>query len=138
MGPERRGCVVQPWPSANWKREEPVDKAKPFKIPKWEVWEAFKRVKANQGAAGVDGQSIAEFDANLSGNLYKLWNRLSSGSYFPPPVRRVDIPKANSGARPVGVATAADRIAPDVTPRYPRPRVWPGVSPPPPPEQPPP
>jgi len=74
-----------------------VDEAKPFKIPKREVWEAFKRVKANQGAAGVDGQSIAEFDANLSGNLYKLWNRLSSGSYFPPPVRRVDIPKANGG-----------------------------------------
>ena len=66
MGPARRGCVVQPWPSANWKREEPVDKAKPFEIPKREVWEAFKRVKANQGAAGVDGQSIAEFEANLS------------------------------------------------------------------------
>jgi RNA-directed DNA polymerase len=62
---------------ANWKREEPVDEAKPFKIPKREVWEAFKHVKANQGAAGVDGQSIAEFEANLSGNLYKLWNRLS-------------------------------------------------------------
>ena len=76
-----------------------MDKAKPFKIPKREVWEAFKRVKANQGAAGVDGQSIAEFEANLSGNLYKLWNRLSSGSYFPPPVRRVDIPKANGGTR---------------------------------------
>ena len=71
MGPERRGCVVQPWPLANWKREEPVDEAKPFKIPKREVWEAFKRVKANQGAAGVDGQSIVEFEANLSGNLYK-------------------------------------------------------------------
>ena len=70
-----------------------MDEAKPFKIPKREIWEAFKRVKANQGAAGVDGQSIAAFEANLSGNLYKLWNRLSSGSYFPPPVRRVDIPK---------------------------------------------
>src|SRR2546421_12260610 len=79
MGLERRGCVVRPWPLANWKREEPVDEAKPFKIPKREVWEAFKHVKANQGAAGVDGQSIAEFEANLSGNLYKLWNRLSSG-----------------------------------------------------------
>jgi retron-type reverse transcriptase len=60
--------------------QEPVDEAKPFKILKREVWEAFKRVKANQGAAGVDGQSITEFEANLSDNLYKLWNRLSSGS----------------------------------------------------------
>src|SRR5580693_7004949 len=118
MEPERRGCVVRPWPSANWKREEPVDKARSFKIPKREVWEAFKRVKANQGAAGVDGQSIAEFEANLSGNLYKLWNRLSSGSYFPPPVRRVDIPKANGGMRPLGVPTVADRIAQEVARRY--------------------
>ena len=65
-----------------------MDKAKPFDIPKREVWEAFKRVKANQGAAGVDGQSIAEFEANLSGNLYKLWNRMSSGSYLPVPIQR--------------------------------------------------
>jgi RNA-directed DNA polymerase len=118
MGLERRGCVVQPWSSANWKREEPVDEAKPFKIPKRDVWEAFKRVKANQGAAGVDGQSIAEFEANLSGNLYKLWNRLSSGSYFPPPVRRVEIPKANGGTRPLGIPTVADRIAQEVARRY--------------------
>ena len=95
-----------------------MDEAKPFKIPKREVWEAFKRVKANQGAAGVDGQSIAEFEANLSGNLYKLWNRLSSGSYFPPPVRRVDIPKANGGTRPLGIPTVADRIAQEVVRRY--------------------
>ena len=66
VGLERRGCVVRPWPLANRKREGPVGKAKPFKIPKRGVWEAFKRVKANQGAAGVDGQSIAEFEANLS------------------------------------------------------------------------
>ena len=72
-----------------------MNRAKPFDIPKREVWEAFKRVKANQGAAGVDGQSIQEFEDKLTGNLYKLWNRLSSGSYLPPPVRRVDIPKAN-------------------------------------------
>ena len=84
MGLERRGCVVQLWPCANWRQEERVDKAKPFSIPKREVWEAFKRVKVNQGAAGVDGQSILEFEADLSRNLYKLWNRLSSGSYFPP------------------------------------------------------
>ena len=76
-----------------------MDEAKPFKIPKREVWEAFKRVKANQGTAGVDGQSIAEFEADLRNNLYKLWNRLSSGSYFPPPVLRVDIPKADGGTR---------------------------------------
>ena len=75
-------------------------------------------MKANQGAAGVDGQSIAEFEANLSGNLYKLWNRLSSGSYFPPPVRRVDIPKANGGTRPLGIPTVADRIAQEVARRY--------------------
>ena len=95
-----------------------MDKAKPFDIPKREVWEAFKRVKANQGAAGVDGQSIAEFEANLSGNLYKLWNRMSSGSYLPPPVRRVDIPKANGGTRPLGIPTVADRIAQEVARRY--------------------
>jgi group II intron reverse transcriptase/maturase len=110
---------------ANWKREEPVDEAKPFKIPKREVWEAFKRVKANQGAAGVDGQSIAEFEANHSGNLYKLWNRLSSGSYFPPPVRRVDIPKADGGTRPLGIPTVADRIAQEVARRYLEPIVEP-------------
>src|SRR5947207_11345995 len=81
MGLERRGCVVQPWSLANWKRDEPVDEAKPFKIPKREVWEAFKHVKANRGAAGVDGQSITEFEDSLTDNLYKLWNRLSSGSY---------------------------------------------------------
>src|SRR5208337_543243 len=86
-------------------------------IPKREVWEAFKRVKANQGAAGVDRQSITDFEADLSNNLYKLWNRLSSGSYFPPPVRRVDIPKANGGTRPLGIPTVADRVAQEVARR---------------------
>jgi RNA-directed DNA polymerase len=96
-----------------------VDEAKPFKIPKREVWEAYKRVKANQGAAGVDGQSIAEFEADLENNLYKLWNRLSSGSYFPPPVRRVDIPKRDGGGvRPLGIPTVADRVAQEVARRY--------------------
>jgi group II intron reverse transcriptase/maturase len=88
--------------------------AKPFCISKWEVWEAYKRVKANQGAAGGDGQSIAEFERNLKGNLYKLWNRMSSGSYFPPPVRTVKIPKANGGERKLGIPTVADRIAQQV------------------------
>jgi group II intron reverse transcriptase/maturase len=96
-----------------------MDKAKPFSIPKREVWEAFKRVKANQGAAGVDGQSIAEFEANLSDNLYKLWNRLSSGSYFPPPVRRVVIPKREGGGeRMLGIPTVSDRTAQEVARRY--------------------
>jgi len=125
MGPERRGCVVQPRPRANRQREEPVDEVKPFKIPKREIWEAFKRVKANQGAAGVDGQTIADFEADLSNNLYKLWNRMSSGSYFPPPVRRVDIPKADGGTRPLGIPTVADRVAQDVARRYLEPHLEP-------------
>jgi len=99
--------------------------AKPFDIPKREVWEAFKKVKANRGAAGVDGQSIAEFEAGLADNLYKLWNRLSSGSYFPPPVRRVDIPKASGGTRPLGIPTVADRVAQEVVRRYLEPRLEP-------------
>src|ERR1700730_15545332 len=94
---DRRGCVVQPRPGADRQREEPVGEAKPFNIPKRVVWKAFKRVKANRGAAGVDKQSIAGFEADLSNNLYKLWNRMCSGSYFPPPVRRVEIPKADGG-----------------------------------------
>lgn len=95
-----------------------MDKAKPFCISKWEVWEAYKRIKANQGAAGVDGQSIAEFEEGLKDNLFKIWNRMSSGSYFPPPVRRVDIPKDNGGTRPLGIPTVADRIAQTVVKRY--------------------
>ena len=98
---------------------------KPFDIPKREVWEAFKHVKANQGAAGVDGQSIQDFEARLADNLYKLWNRLSSGSYMPPPVRRVDIPKANGGTRPLGIPTVADRIAQEVVRRRLEPMVEP-------------
>jgi RNA-directed DNA polymerase len=95
-----------------------VDKAKPYCISKWEVWEAYKKVRANQGAAGVDGQSIAEFEGDVKDNLFKIWNRMSSGSYFPPPVRRVDIPKDNGGTRPLGIPTVADRIAQMVAKRY--------------------
>ena len=102
-----------------------MDEVKPFDIPKREVWEAFKKVKANQGAAGVDGQSIADFEADLSNNLYELWNRLSSGSYFPPPVRRVDIPKVDGGTRPLGIPTVADRVAQEVARRYLEPRLEP-------------
>lgn len=88
-----------------------MSEAKPFSISKWEVWEAYKRVKANKGAAGVDGQSLADFERKLKDNLYKLWNRLSSGSYFPPPVRTVKIPKADGGERKLGIPTVSDRIA---------------------------
>ncbi len=84
---------------------------KPFDISKRLVWEAYRKVAANKGAAGVDGQSIAEFEQDLKGNLFKLWNRLSSGSYFPPPVRAVEIPKKAGGIRVLGVPTVADRIA---------------------------
>jgi RNA-directed DNA polymerase len=88
-----------------------MNKAKPFSIGKQEVWEAFKKVRSKNGAAGVDGQSIEEFEKDLSNNLYKLWNRMSSGSYFPPPVRSVEIPKPDGGKRPLGIPTVADRIA---------------------------
>ena len=85
--------------------------AKPFTISKRLVWQAWQKVKANKGAAGIDGQSLADFEANPGGNLYKLWNRMSSGSYFPPPVMRVDIDKKDGGTRPLGVPTVADRVA---------------------------
>ena len=88
-----------------------MSEAKPFSISKWEVWEAYKWVKANQGAAGIDQQSIADFEKRLKGNLYKIWNRMSSGSYFPPPVRTVKIPKAGGGERKLGIPTVSDRIA---------------------------
>jgi group II intron reverse transcriptase/maturase len=95
-----------------------LDKAKPWSIPKQQVWEAYKRVKANRGAAGVDDQSIEEFERDLKNNLYKLWNRMSSGSYFPLPVKRVQIAKRGGGTRPLGIPTVADRIAQAVVKAY--------------------
>jgi RNA-directed DNA polymerase len=122
MEPEQRGCTIQLEEGTNRQREESPTKAKPFCIPQHEMWEAYRTVKANQGTAGVDGQSIKEFEADLKNNLYKLWNRMSSGSYFPPPVRRVDIPKGE-GTRPLGIPTVADRIAQTVVKR----RIEPGL-----------
>jgi group II intron reverse transcriptase/maturase len=84
---------------------------KPFMIEKRRVYEAYKAVKSNKGAAGVDGQTIQQFEADLKGNLYKIWNRMSSGTYFPPPVRAVSIPKKSGGERILGVPTVSDRIA---------------------------
>jgi RNA-directed DNA polymerase len=105
--------------------EEPVTESKPFDISKSVVWEAYQRVRANQGAAGVDGESIAAFEEDLKGNLYKLWNRLASGSYFPPPVRAVEIPKKAGGVRTLGVPTVADRVAQTVVRLYLEPDVEP-------------
>ena len=95
-----------------------MDKAKPFSIAKRDVWEAYLRVKANRGAAGVDGESIEAFEKDLSNNLYRIWNRMSSGSYFPPAVRRVEIPKGDGRTRPLGVPTVSDRIAQTVAQGY--------------------
>jgi RNA-directed DNA polymerase len=92
---------------------------KPFAIPKSMVWEAWRRVKANKGAQGVDGKDLAQFEADLRNNLYKVWNRMSSGSYFPPPVKAVEIPKPHgSGVRLLGVPTIADRVAQTVVAMY--------------------
>jgi len=84
---------------------------KPFDIPKTLIWKAYLKVKDNKGAAGVDGQSLGEFEQDLRNNLFKLWNRMSSGSYFPAPVKAVPIPKSGGGVRVLGVPTIADRIA---------------------------
>lgn len=88
-----------------------MDKPKPFKISKELVWEAYKQVKANKGGSGVDHESLDAFDKQMSKNLYKIWNGLSSGSYFPPAVRGIEIPKKQGGTRMLGVPTVADRIA---------------------------
>jgi RNA-directed DNA polymerase len=84
---------------------------KSFEISKRVVWEAYKRVKANGGASGVDGQTLEMFEEKLKDNLYKLWNRMSSGSYCPPAVRYVDIPKSDGKTRTLGIPTVTDRIA---------------------------
>ena len=105
---------------------EPKSRDKPFDISKWVVWEAFQRVKANKGAAGVDEVSIAEFEQDRDKNLYRIWNRMSSGSYFPPPVKAVEIPKAGgAGVRVLGVPTVTDRVAQTVARMYLEPKVEP-------------
>jgi RNA-directed DNA polymerase len=88
-----------------------MTETKPFDISKALVWEAWQRVKANKGAAGVDGQTIENFESDVKGNLYRVWNRMSSGSYFPPAVKAVPIPKKSGGERILGVPTVSDRIA---------------------------
>ena len=102
-----------------------MKKAKPFEISKQVVWKAWKQVKANKGAAGVDTETIADFERNLKDNLYKIWNRMSSGSYFPPPVRAVAIPKKTGGERLLGIPAVSDRIAQMVVKMYLEPLVEP-------------
>ncbi len=103
---------------------------KSFDIEKRVVWEAWKQVKANQGAPGVDEESVAEFERNLEGNLYVIWNRLSSGTYMPPPVKAVQIPKRDGrGSRTLGVPTVADRVAQTVAKLYLEPKVEPHFHP---------
>jgi RNA-directed DNA polymerase len=111
MGLERRGNIVQLGKRTTGNGRIQMEQAKSFSITKRQVWEAYKRVKANKGAAGVDGQTIEKFEENLSGNLYKLWNRMTSGSYFPSPVLRVEIPKGDGRMRPLGIPTVSDRVA---------------------------
>ena len=127
MRVERRDRTLQPTTAVNQKWEEPVSEAKPFKIPKRLVWDAYQQVRANRGAGGVDGVSLTAFEKDLKGNLYKIWNRMSSGSYHPPPVRLVEIPKSGGGMRPLGIPTIADRVAqtvvkivlePEVEPKF--------------------
>ena len=122
---EQRGRVTQLNQSVNQRWEELMEKAKPFQISKRIVFEAYQQVKANKGVAGVDRQSIQAFEQDLKDNLYKLWNRMSSGSYFPPPVLAVSIPKSDGSQRTLGVPTVADRIAQTVVQMYLEPVVEP-------------
>jgi RNA-directed DNA polymerase len=108
----------------------PKPNDKPFAIPKQLVWEAYRRVAANKGAPGVDGQALEEFESDLKNQLYRIWNRMSSGTWFPPPVRAVEIPKPHGdGVRVLGVPTIADRIAQTVAAMFLEPLVEPRFHP---------
>jgi RNA-directed DNA polymerase len=116
---EQRGYVIQSLFSSqplHW--EELMNKTKSYVISKKVVYESFLKVKDNKGSAGIDEESIGEFEKNLKDNLYKLWNRMSSGSYFPPAVKAVEIPKKTGGTRTLGIPTVADRIAQMVVKMY--------------------
>lgn len=114
MRVERRGCVKQPESISQLSpcgRRTLCAQAKQFAISKWDVHAAYEKVKANRGGAGIDGVTIEIFEKDLKNNLYKIWNRLSSGTYFPPPVKAVSIPKKSGGERILGIPTISDRIA---------------------------
>ena len=119
MGLERSGDVVPAGRASQpGNGEEPAGAVKPFGIAKRVVWEAYRQVKANRGAAGIDGETLQMFEANLKSNLYRVWNRMSSGCYFPPAIRLVEIPKKNGGTRALGISTVEDRIAQTVAKFY--------------------
>jgi len=127
MEVERRGWIDRSCELVNSTDvgDEPKIKAKSFCISKQVVWEAYKRVRANKGAAGVDSESLTEFEFNLGKNLYRIWSRMSSGSYFPAPLRAVDIEKSGGGQRRLGIPTVSDRIAQMVVKIYLEPHVEP-------------
>ena len=99
------------------------EKAKPLPISREMVWEAFRKVKSNKGSAGIDRINLQKYEENLSGNLYKLWNRLASGSYFPPAVKEKEIKKDDGKVRKLGIPTVSDRIAQQVIKSYIEPRL---------------
>src|SRR6056297_917934 len=106
-----------------------MSESKPFCISKWMVYQAWLKVRANGGSAGVDGVTIEDFEKKLKLNLYQIWNRMSSGSYFPPPVLRVMIPKGDGQERPLGIPTVGDRVAQMVVKMYLEPTVEPAFHP---------
>ncbi len=125
METQAKGLCYLNFEKWSTERKEPIDKTKSYEISKLVVVEAFQRVKANKGAAGIDDESLEAFGANLKNNLYKIWNRMSSGSYFPPPVKAVEIPKKSGGERVLGVPCVTDRIAQMVAKIYFEPKVEP-------------
>lgn len=104
-------CVIQLNLGNTQQWKDYMKTIKSFEISKHTVFEAYEKVKQKGGGAGIDGQSMQDFEKNLKDNLYKIWNRLSSGSYLPPPVKAVQIPKKSGGVRVLGVPTVADRVA---------------------------
>ena len=118
MEMELRDLVAQFNSSCQPTRKEQLNKTKSFCISKQAVWDAYKRVKANDGGPGYDGQTIKNFEKDLKKNLYKIWNRMSSGSYLPPPVLRTEVPKDDGRMRPLGIPSVSDRIAQMVVKLY--------------------
>jgi RNA-directed DNA polymerase len=111
MEVEQRDARIQTVTFSNWKQEDCMELSKPFCIEKKKIWDAYKLVKANKGSAGIDEVDFNKYEENLGNNLYRLWNRMSSGSYMPKAVKVVEIPKKSGGIRRLGVPTIDDHIA---------------------------